>query len=198
MIGFLRKRKLLQLKPYLLSLSLSEVIQRFVPHDSFSDTLQTYNGDLVSLFEGEVQRGEKLHPFYSESELWTHVIEKLKLPPEVVLMSAAKDFTSSLRMTSKVSISEAYFRFGRNEGEMASWFFNQIANRYGVNCIIPLVFPPKRGNEVEDFGLSHQLRSQVLSVLLSRMKDTNHFVKVLSTFVSEHPYFYLYPINASK
>lgn len=195
MFGFFKKSELRKLESQLSGYSLREVVEIFADKEITSPDVAEYNKDLVLLLESEMRRIAIQLPNSDFSDQFRMAREKLKMPPDVLLMVAASKYTDALRSLSMVTRAEAFMAIGRDDEEMAKWFFNAMLNRYGVNSLIPIIFTPRNQNGAEDFNLSTDDRKQLLSILVSRLKSLKQLKNILNEFAQEHPYFRLYPIK---
>lgn len=191
MFGFGEKARLKRLGDELKGASLREVIERFADSNSIERPAIKYSEDIAVIYENDLTDEDKQDPHL----LW-HKLAKItkehNFAEKTWDIYFAGMYWSGLK---GISIDFAMATIVWSEKEtVVDYFFDNWLKRTEALNLLPVLFPPKCGRQIEDFRISRDIRSALIDELFTRLRSVDDFKKICSGYAKENPYFREYPL----
>lgn len=191
MFGFGEKSRLKRLGDELKGASLREVVERFAESNSIERPAIEYSEDIVMIYENELTDEDKQDPHLISQKV-AKITKDHNFAEKTWEIYFAFMYWRGLK---GISIDFAMATIVWSEKEtVVDYFFDNWLKRTEALNLLPILFPPKCGKQIEDFRIPRDLRSALIDELFARLRTVDDFKKICNAYAKDHPYFRKYPL----
>jgi hypothetical protein len=82
----------------------------------------------------------------------------------------------------------------KEKTELVAYLFDSWLNKVPAYYVLPIIFPAKNFNKIEEYRISRDLRNAMIDGLFERLGSIRHFHSIVNDYAAYNPYFRDYPL----